>query len=128
MSGDLDDLVGPPAEPEVAVLVDGGSVAGKVSARDAPPVVARIALGVSPDRRRQAWEGTRQYDDSFLTWFAAIPLGIADLGEDTGQCDSRRPRFDREEADPIWVAENWTAGFRLPHVVNHWNPIAEDVF
>src|SRR5439155_20719284 len=40
--GDLDDLVGPPAEPHVAVLVDGGGVAGEVdgAAGDALPVVA----------------------------------------------------------------------------------------
>src|SRR5215204_7015242 len=127
VSGDLDDLVGPPAEPVVAILVDGGGVAGKVSAGDAPPVVARVALGVAPDHRRQAWEGTRQHDGPLLARFASIPLRIADLGEDPRQRDSCRPGFDREETDPVWVAEDWTAGFRLPHVIDHRDPITEYV-
>src|SRR3712207_9525934 len=66
VAGDLDDLVGAAAEPEVAVLVDRGGIAGEIDARDAGPVVARVPLRIVPDRRRQTGEGTRQYHDSLF--------------------------------------------------------------
>src|SRR5688500_5095762 len=46
--GDLDDLVGTAAEPEVAVVIHVGRIAGVVDARNALPVVARVALRLAP--------------------------------------------------------------------------------
>ena len=48
MRGDLDDLVGAAREPDVAVLVDMGRVAGRVDARDPLPVVASVPLRLAP--------------------------------------------------------------------------------
>ena len=67
MAGDLDDLVGAAAEPDVPVLVDVRGVAAVVDARNALPVVPAVALGFSPQTRGETRKRPLQDHDPFFT-------------------------------------------------------------
>ena len=54
VAGNLDDLVGAAAEPDVAVLVDVRGVAGVVDAGNPLPVVAAVAFRLAPQAGDEA--------------------------------------------------------------------------
>src|SRR5207302_9378740 len=39
----------------------------------------------------------------------------------------RRPRLDRQQPDPIGIADHGPSGFGLPPVVDHRHPVLEDL-
>src|SRR5262245_47126764 len=85
MAGDLDDLVGAAAEPDVAILVDVRRVAAVVRAGNAFPVVASVALRLAPESRRQTREGALQHHDAFFARRARRSVEIHDRGVDAWQ-------------------------------------------
>src|SRR5262249_28779789 len=75
VGGDLDDLVRAPAEPDVAVVVHRGGVAGVVDgpAGDALPVVLGVALRLTPQRCGEAGERLPDDEDPALAGRALLP-------------------------------------------------------
>src|SRR5207249_12200477 len=59
VAGDLDDLVRPAREPDIAVFVDVRRIARVVHVRNFLPVIAAVALGLAPEGGSQSWKRTR---------------------------------------------------------------------
>ena len=60
MARHVHDVVDAPEEPEVAVVVDLGAVAGEVAAFEAAPVGLLVALGVAVQATQHGGPGSRQ--------------------------------------------------------------------
>src|SRR5262245_32409726 len=90
VGGNLDNLIGAAAEPDVTVFVHGSGVGGEVDVLtgDAPPVVLAVALRLAPERGGQSREGPRDDENPLLTGRQRLALGRADLALDAGQGDA----------------------------------------
>src|SRR5438067_6825399 len=126
VTGDLDDLVGPTAEPKVPVLIDLGRVARVVDTLDLSPVVAGVAFRITPDRRGETGEGSLDDHDALLAGGRRRAVLVDDLYVPPREWDAGRTGLDRDHGDAIGVGEDGAAGFRLPHVVDHGDPVFED--
>src|SRR3954454_1399480 len=92
MTGNIDDVVHATQEPEIAVGIALGAVAGEVDARPLRPVLRLIALRIAPDTAQHRWPGTGdgQIAAADLHLVAAL---IEDLRVDAGKGARRRAGF-----------------------------------
>src|SRR5439155_26915242 len=95
--GDLDDLVGASAEPDIAVRIDRRRVAGEVEvlSRHLLPVVARVPLGLGPKARGEARERALDDEDALLARGKLVPVLIDDGRLDPGERHPAGTRLDR---------------------------------
>src|SRR5438477_5573865 len=95
--GDLDDLVGASAEPDIAVRIDRRRVAGEVDllSRHLLPVVARVPLGLGPKARGEARERALDDEDALLARGKLVPVLIDDGRLDPGERHPAGTRLDR---------------------------------
>ena len=116
-----------PREPDVAVLVDVRRVAGVVDAGNLLPVVAAVALGLAPERRRQAGERPLDHHDPLLVRpRTARPSGVTTAASMPGSGIAAEPGLIGSIADAVRIAEDRTAGLGLPHVIDDRHAVVED--
>ena len=125
--GDLDDLVGAAAEPDITVLVDRGGVAGEVDrlAGNLLPVIARVSLGLRPEARGESWERPLDDEDALLARSDLAPVLIDDRRLDPGERHAAGPRLDGQLLDPVRIPDDRTAGLGLPVVVDHRDTVLQ---
>src|SRR5271165_1756733 len=83
--GNLDYLVGAAGGPDVAVIVDVGRISAVIDVANDLPVIAAIAFFFSPQRWRQAREGTPDDHDAFLIRAAGRAIHLHHRGVNPGQ-------------------------------------------
>src|SRR5699024_8154885 len=124
VTGDVHDIVHPAQQPDVAVLVVLGAVAGEVGAREARPVGLLEPLLVTPDTAQHARPGLVDHQVTAATG-SHRPAGVVpDLHLDAGQSPLGRAGLgfgdtrERGDHDP--------AGFGLPPGVHHRGAVPAD--
>src|SRR5437867_7368206 len=97
MAGNLDDLVSPAAEPDVAVFVDCGGVAREIHglSGDTLPIIPCVALRIAPDRGSQAREWPRDDKDPFLVRTTRRTLRGHHARANPGHRNAARARLGR---------------------------------
>jgi hypothetical protein len=125
--GNLDDLVGASREPEVAVLVHVRRVARVVGghAGDALPVVAGVAIGVFPERRRETGKRAADHHDALLVRSARVAVRSHHRRVDARQRHAGRAGLDRQQAQAVRVSEDGASRLRLPHVIDDRHTVVE---
>src|SRR5688572_19517054 len=96
MTGDVDDVIDTAEEPEIAVLVTLGAVAGEVHPRPLRPVLLLEPLRIAPDpaEHRRPWRSDRQIAAAHLDRLAVV---IEDLRVDARKGLRGRAGFRRHE-------------------------------
>ena len=94
---DVHHVVDPAEQPEVAVVVELGAVAGEVAAVEPAPVRLAVALGVAVDaaQHRRPRPGEREVAAAALDRLARV---VDHLGADAGQRERGRARLERGDA------------------------------
>ena len=85
VAGDVDDVVDAAHDPEVAVLVAAGAVAGEVDAGDLAPVLLLEALGVAVDGAQHRRARAFDHEKAACVGGTDLPLSIDDIGDDAGK-------------------------------------------
>ena len=116
VAADVHHVVDAAEQPEVAVVVELGAVAGEVAAGEPAPVRVAVALGIAPDaaQHRRPRVGEREVAAAMLDVVAVV---VDDLGADARQRERRRARLDRGRARQR--ADHDPAGLGLPPRVDH---------
>ena len=124
MSGDVDHVVDAAEQPEVAVGVALGAVAGEVDA-GAPlvPVLADVAIGIAVDAAQHRRPRPRQREQAAadLDLLAAL---VANLRGDAGKRPRRRAGLERRDAGQR--RDHDRAGLGLPPRVDDRAALAAD--
>ena len=124
--GDLDDLVGAPGEPDVAVLVDVGGVADVVPVGDLAPVVVDVPLRLAPQGCDQPGERPLDPHHALLVDAEGLSVMVDDVRLDPGKRHPGGAGLDREHRVPVRDAEDGAGRLRLPHVVDDRDAVLED--
>ncbi len=66
VAGHFDHVVHPADDPEIAVLIFAGAVAGEIHARETAPVLADVALGILVDRAQHGRPGLLEHQVAFF--------------------------------------------------------------
>jgi hypothetical protein len=122
---DVHHVVHPAEEPEVAVLVDAGAVAGEVHAGEALPVRGAEAAVVAEDPARHRRPGTLQDEVAPTPWPDGIPAVVDDASVDPGEGPRRGAGLRRRHARE-WRDEDHPR-LGLPPGVDDRRAIAADV-
>src|SRR5208283_5786031 len=88
--GNVKDFVGAAREPDVAVIVDVCRISAVIDVANDLPVIAAIAFLFSPQRGRQAGEGTPNHHDAFLIRAARLAVDLHHGGVNPRHGDRRR--------------------------------------
>src|SRR5438105_13308517 len=82
MTGDVDDVVDPAHDPEIAVLISARAIAGKIDSGNLRPVLLLVTRIVSVDRaeHRRPWFLNDQV--SSLVWANGFAVASHDVGVD----------------------------------------------
>ena len=89
---DVHDVVDPAQQPEVAVLVALGAVAGEVAAGEARPVRLPVALVVAVDAAQHAGPGLGDDEVAALVVADRVAVVVDDVGRDAGEGRHGRTR------------------------------------
>src|SRR5690606_15851543 len=121
VAGDVHHVVHAAHDPEVAVLVAPGAVAGEVRVRHLAPVLVAVPVVVAVDGAQHAWP--RPLDDQVAARVRGhlVAVGVHHGGVDAEERHAGRARLggvhagDRRDHDP--------AGLGLPPGVNHGSAV-----
>ena len=120
----VEDVVHPPQNPPVAVVVQLGAIAGEVTTRKAAPVGLTIAVVVSVDRAEHA--GPRLGDGQVAAaGCERRAVGVDQFGADTGKRHRGRTRLGGGHTGER--GDHDATGLRLPPGVYDGAPAAADV-
>ena len=89
VAADVHHVVDPAEQPQVAVVVELGAVAGEVPAGEAAPVRLAVALGIAPDAAQHPRPRPRQREVPAAA-LDALALLVDELGRDAGERERRR--------------------------------------
>ena len=130
VSGNVHDFIRPPGKPDVAVFIEMGGVACEIDALtgDAFPIVAVVAIVFPPKRGCQPREGVLDGQNAFFVGRTGLAFQRHHFNLDAGHGECGRARLDGDHVQPIGVADDGTAGFGLPPVVNHRHTVEQDMF
>ena len=95
VAGDVEHVVDAAHDPEVAVLVAAGAVAGEVDVRHLAPVLLAVALVVAVDGPQHRRPGLLDDQQAALVGRHRLALPVHDLGHDARQRPRRRARLGR---------------------------------
>ena len=118
------DVVHPAQQPEVAVGVHPGPVAGEIAALVGGPVGLAVALGVAPDAPQHRRPGAGDGEVAAAGGHRGA-VGVHHLGEDPGQGPGGRARLGDGGAGQR--GDHVAAGLGLPPGVHHRAAPAADV-
>ena len=125
MAGDVEHVVHAAEQPEVAVLVALGAVAGEVDVRrPAAPVLLHVALGVAVDAAQHRRPRTREREQAAADRDRLALVG-EDLGADAGKRLRRRAGLGRGDAGKR--RDHDGAGLGLPPGIDDRAALAADV-
>src|SRR5262245_8263889 len=84
MTRDIDHIINTAHDPEVAVFISPGAIAGEIHAWHFAPLLFLVALGISVNVPQHRWP--RAFDDkkSSLICSVRISLPIDDIGDNSG--------------------------------------------
>src|SRR5690242_13603219 len=89
MARNVDDVVHAPHDPEVAVLVTAGPVAGEVCAFNLAEVLLPVTIGISKDRAEHARPWPPDYQQSALVRPNRLAVAGHNFGRNPGQWTRR---------------------------------------
>src|SRR5438270_2141662 len=85
MAGNINNVIHATHDPEVAVFIFAGTVAGEIHARNLRPVLLHVAVGIAVNGTQHSWPGLLENQKSTgasRDWFA---VHGDDLGHYTGE-------------------------------------------
>src|SRR6266849_5549179 len=126
MAADIDHVIDATHDPEVAVRVAPGAVAGKIDVLDLRPILLSITFIVAPDGSEHRRPGTRNYEITAFGWTNRLAVARHDVGFDAGKRFRRRAGFGRRRTGER--ADHDRAGFRLPPGVHNGTTALADDF
>src|SRR5438270_11509930 len=116
MAGNINNVIHATHDPEVAVFIFAGTVAGEIHARDLRPVLLHIAVGIAVNGTQHSWPGLLENQESTRAsrdWFA---LHSYNLGHNAWKRFGAGSRLSRNSAGN--GRNHDVAGFGLPPGIN----------
>ena len=121
--GDVDDVVHPAHDVQVAVVVQVAGVARQIMAgvaRQIGPLVTRV---VAPERRQAPGRQRQlQHDGAGRAGRQLAAVLAEDADVEAGHDPGRRARLDRQHPQPDAVRGDGPTGLGLPPVIDHRHP------
>src|SRR6185312_15589097 len=112
MTGNVDDVIHPAHDPEVAVFVFTGTVAGEIHAGNLRPVLLHIAIGIAVNRAQHSRPGLLKHQKSARASGDGFAIHGDDLGHHTRKRFGSRTRLGSNRAGNR--RDHDVAGFGLP--------------
>src|SRR5208337_3468468 len=127
MSGNLDDLVGAPGEPNITVFVDLRRIAGVIDTGNNLPIIAAVPFRFTPQLWGQSREGPLDHHDALFIYPARCAVERHHLSINAWHGDRRGARLDGQHSQSIRIAKHRAAGFGLPHMIDYGNFVLENL-
>src|ERR1700759_4720092 len=118
VTGDVQNVINSPDDPEVTILVPPGSVAGKVTSLDLAPILLFVTLLIAPNRPQHG--RPRLADDEFTPDVRRnfLPLVVDHRGIDPKKRQGRSARFKRRR--PGKRSNHDRSSLGLPPRIDDW--------
>src|SRR6059036_4159667 len=125
MTGNVDHVIDPSHDPQVAVLIAPGSITGEINAWNFTPVLFPVSLGITVDRAQHGWPGTFDHQKSTLIGTDGFALPVDDINHHTRQRSGRRAGFSGNCAGNR--RNHHRSGFCLPPRIDNGTTVTSDI-
>src|SRR5882724_9603835 len=117
MSGNIDDVIDAPHDPEVTVFVAARAVAGEVDIRNFAEVLLLVALGIAVNGAHHRRPGPFDHEKAALVGSDGFPFPIDDIDVESRQRPRGRARLCRHSAGNR--SDHHGTGFGLPPGIDY---------